>query len=115
MLWLGSLLFLGWSVGAIVLAWFTWRRHNWARYLLAASAGAALLAGVFAFPFSLLHLAACAVTIAALFTAPTRAWFAGPTTGQWPPQGPPPPPAPPAAAPPPDQPPPDRQGKPPVW
>ena len=37
-LWLGCLLFLAWSVGALVLAWFTWRRHNWARYLLAASA-----------------------------------------------------------------------------
>ena len=43
-LWVGCLMFLAWSVGALVLAWFTWRRHNWARYLLAASAGAALSA-----------------------------------------------------------------------
>src|SRR4051794_7778302 len=122
-LWLGSLMFLAWSVGALVLAWFTWRRHNWARYLLAASAGAAFLAGLFAFPVSLLHLLACAVTIAGLFTARARAWFAMPTRGYWPPQGPhqgPPqaqPPAPPYGAPPPppSAPPPDRQGKPPVW
>ena len=126
-LWLGSLMFLAWSVGALVLAWFTWRRHNWARYLLAASAGVAFLAGLLAFPVSLLHLLACAVTIAGLFTARARAWFAMPTRGYWPPQGPPPgsppgpPPGPPPGSygapppPPPSAPPPDREGKPPVW
>jgi hypothetical protein len=129
-LWLGSLLFLAWSVGALVLAWFTWHRHNWARYLLVASAAAALLAGLFAFPLSLLHLVACVVTIVGLFTARSRAWFAMPTHGYWPQQGPPgppqgppqvpsysPPPTPPTtpSAPPPSAPPPDRSGKPPVW
>jgi hypothetical protein len=134
-LWLGSLLFLAWSVGALVLAWFTWRRHNWARYLLVVSAGVSLLASAFAFPVSLLHIAACIATIACLFTARSRAWFAMPTHGYWPPQGPPPGPLqgppqgapqgpppgqsygppPPPPAPPASGPPPDRQGKPPVW
>jgi len=129
-LWLGSLLFLAWSVGAMVLAWFTWRRHNWARYLLVVSAGVSLLASVFAFPVSLLHIVACVATIACLFTARSRAWFAMPTHGYWPPQGPPPgqsyapppppssappPPGPPPSGPPPSGPPPDQQGKPPVW
>ena len=118
-LWLGSLLFLAWSVGAMVLAWFTWRRHNWARYLLAASAGVSLLASAFAFPVSLLHIVACIATIACLFTARARAWFAMPTHGYWPPQGPPQgPPSGPSYSPPPPPapgPPPDPQGKPPVW
>ena len=109
-LWLGSLLFLAWSVGALVLAWFTWSSQNWARDLLAASAGVAFLAGLLAFPISLLHLLACAVTVAGLFTARARAWFAMPTRGYWPPQGPPLGPPPPPSAPPPD-----REGKPPVW
>jgi hypothetical protein len=87
-LWLGSLMFLAWSVGALVLAWFTWRRQSWARYLLAASAGAAFLAGLFAFPVSLVHLAACVVAIVGLFTARSRAWFAAPQRGHWPPPPP---------------------------
>jgi hypothetical protein len=119
LLWLGSLLFLAWSVGALVLAFFTWRRQNWARYLLAASAGAAFLAGLFALPVSLVHLLACAVAISGLFTARSRTWFARTQPGYWPPQGPPPgppPPGPPAQGPPPPAgPPPERQGKPPVW
>ncbi len=54
-LWLGCLMFFAWSVGALVLALFTWRRHNWARYLLAASAGATVIAALFAFPIGLPH------------------------------------------------------------
>ena len=67
-LWVGCLMFLGWSLGACVLALFTWRRHNWARYLLVASAGAALVASTFAFPVGIAHQIACAVTIGALFS-----------------------------------------------
>ncbi len=124
-LWLGCLMFFAWCLGAMVLAVFTWRRHNWARFLLAASAGAALLAALFAFPVGLPHQVACAVTIAGLFSAGAREWFA--------PQGYGPPPGPPYGPPPgsmpgstPDatsgsmpgqqpQPPQDRSGRPPVW
>lgn len=116
LLWVGCLMFLGWALGACVLAWFAWRRHNWARWLLAFSAGAALVAALFAFPFGTLHQIAAALTIAGLFGSAARTWFApapwtpGPQPGQQGqqpgqqhdqhqgPQGPPPP-----------------GGKPPVW
>lgn len=77
LLWFGVLLFLAWSLGAVVLAYFTWRRHDWARYLLAVSAGLALLVGAIAFPIGILHQLACAATIGTLFTPSARAWFAG--------------------------------------
>ena len=111
-LWVGCLMFLGWSLGACVLAVFTWRRHNWARYLLVASAGAALVASTFAFPIGIAHQIAAAVTIGALFNARARAWFAAPAGGPPPPPGPPSPggwPPPPHDATPP------QEGKPRVW
>ncbi len=77
MLWLGVLLFLAWSIGAIVLAWFAWRRHNWARYLLAASAVLTLLVGAVAFPVGLAHQIACALAAGGLFAPRSRAWYAG--------------------------------------
>ncbi len=98
-LWLGCLMFLGWSLGACVLAWFTWRRHNWARWLLATSAAAAFIAGLIAFPVGILHQLAALLTIVGLFLSTSRTWFeqdtwsntwqgprSGPTTG--PPQSP---------------------------
>jgi hypothetical protein len=124
-LWGAVLVFLGWALGACVLAWFTWRRHNWARWLLAASAVGAFVVGLLAFPAGILHQLAAALTIVGLFFSTSRAWFEqGPPSG--PPQGPPPgssawPPADPSDAqtpeghspgPPQDRPP---GGKPPVW
>jgi hypothetical protein len=110
-LWVGCLMFLAWSVGACVLAWFTWRRHSWARWLLVASAAATLVAALFAFPVGILHQLAAALTIGGLLGTAPREWFAGrrppgpppptgwapPQEGQYPPPGPPP------------------GGKPPVW
>ncbi len=94
-LWFGCLLFLGWSLGACVLAWFTWRRHNWARWLLVASASATLVAALFAFPVGILHQLAAALTIGGLLGAAPREWFANrqrppgppPPSGWGPPQG----------------------------
>jgi hypothetical protein len=122
-LWIGCLMFLGWSLGACLLAWFTWRRHNWARWLLATSAAAALVAAFFAFPIGVLHQLAAILTILGLFSAGSRAWFA---TQPWPPGGPPFGPPPPGVPHdslhewPPSQPGPDQErapaeGKPPVW
>ena len=101
-LWVGCLMFLGWSGGALVMAWFTWRRHDWARYILAASAGAALVACLFAIPVGLPHQVAALLTIVALFSAPSRAWFAQSRRRYGPPPGPPfgPPPGPPYGPPP---------------
>ncbi len=88
-LWVGVLLFLGWALGACLLAWFAWRRHSWARWLLAVSAGATVLLGFFAFPVGVLHQLAAALAIAGLFSGAARAWYA---RGPWvpgPPPGPP--------------------------
>jgi hypothetical protein len=76
-LWVGSLMFLGWAVGAMVLAWFTWRRHEWARWVLVASAACALLAGIVAFPAGVAHQLAAAATMWGLLSAPARNWFSG--------------------------------------
>jgi hypothetical protein len=88
LLWFGVLLFLAWSLGAVVLAWFTWRRHDWARYLLAVSAGLALLVGAIAFPVGILHQLACAATIGSLFSPGSRAWFSNRGRRPGPPSGP---------------------------
>ena len=86
-LWLGALLFLAWAVGACVLALFTWRRHNWARWMLASSAASVLLIGFLAFPVGVVHQLAAALVIAGLFGSSARAWFANDNWSQ----GPPPP------------------------
>ena len=95
-LWLAVLLFLAWAVGACVLAWFTWRRHNWARWLLATSAAGAFVVGMLAFPAG--HPApaggrphdrgAVPLHLARLVRAGHPEHLAGPTLG--PTDGPPP-------------------------
>lgn len=75
LLWFGVLLFLAWSLGAVALAWLTYRHHDWARYLLAVSAGLTLVMGVVAFPLGVVHQVACVVTMIALFNPRSRAWF----------------------------------------
>ena len=87
MLWAGIVLFIAWGVGAMVLAWFTWRRRNWARWLLGASALLTLLALTLVFPVGAAHQIACAVTLSLLFGPRARLWFAGDVL-----QLPPPPP-----------------------
>lgn len=89
MLWVGCLMFLGWALGACILAWFTWRRHNWARWLLAASAATAMVAALFAFPVGLLHQVAAGLTLVGLFSAASRAWFAPQHSAPYYPPGPP--------------------------
>ncbi len=105
-LWVGCLMFLGWSMSAVTLAFFTWRRHNWARYLLVVSAGTTILAAFFAFPFGLPHQIAAAYVVWGLFTPAAKRWFAAPS-GSWGPPGPQPPES--------GPPPPPPGGKPPVW
>lgn len=95
-LWTGLTIMIFWAIAAVVLAFLTWRRHDWARYLLAVSAGMALLLSFLAFPAGLVHGLACAVSLGALFSVPTRAWFRGDRQQALPPQGPAGPPAGPA-------------------
>lgn len=87
-LWIGCLMFLGWALGACVLAWFTWRRHDWARWLLAASSAVTLLVGFATFPVGVLHQAAAVLVIVGLFSARARAWFAHRDLRPMPPSGP---------------------------
>ena len=75
-LWLATLVVLAWTVSACVLAVLVWRRNGWARWLLAISAGFALVLAMFAFPVGLPHQIACAVAIGGLFGPAARAWFA---------------------------------------
>jgi hypothetical protein len=103
-LWVGCLMFLGWAVIACLLAWFTWRRQNWARWLLVVSAAVTLVAAMFAFPVAIPHQLAAVVTMAGLFSVQAREWFApkqswtsGPPSG--PPGSYPPGPYPPASYP----------------
>lgn len=90
-LWIGCLMFLGWALGAMALAWLTWRRHNWARYLLVTSAVVAAIASTFAFPIGLVHQIVCIGVVVLLVSRPARAWFALPegSSAQLPPQYPP--------------------------
>jgi hypothetical protein len=114
-LWLAVLMFLVWALGACVLAWFTWRRHNWARWLLAASAAGAFVVALLAFPAGILHQLAAVLTIVGLFLSTSRVWFekGTPNALQSPPSGPPSGPSPGSPpSPPRDHP---SGGKPPVW
>jgi hypothetical protein len=102
-------MFLAWSAGACLLAYFAWRRQSWARWLLVACAAGAAVASVFAFPVSVVHITACAVAIGALLSRPAGLWFAARPGGR-PPLGPPPPPVGTSAGPPPGP-----GGRPRVW
>lgn len=76
-LWAGSIVLVLWSAGAALLAMFAWRRQPWARIALAVSAVLAAVLAVFAFPISLLHLAATAWVVGILLSPATREWFRG--------------------------------------
>lgn len=71
----GSIVFLFWCVAAAVLAVFVWRRARWAWVLLLISASVAALVSIVAFPFSLPHMTAIAVTLGTLLHPRSRAWF----------------------------------------
>lgn len=75
-MWVYAVGMVGWSLAACGLAFFTWRRHDWARWLLATSASVAFLVALTAFPIGMLHQLACAFTVGGLFNATSRAWFA---------------------------------------
>jgi hypothetical protein len=76
-LWVVGLLMIGWAAGAAVLAWFVWRRYDWARYLLVLSSGAVFVASLLAFPISLPLQAACVAVITLLVNRASREWFSG--------------------------------------
>jgi hypothetical protein len=107
----GLVLLAVWAVVACVLAYFTWRGHNWARITLAVSAGVSAVFCLFAIPVSLLHLVAGAVVVGLLFSPASNQWFRARAVGRMPP-----PPYPPGGSwGPPPQSPRDPDDKPPVW
>ncbi len=75
-MWVYAVGMVLWSLAACGLAFFAWRRHDWARWLLAVSAGVAFLVGLTAFPAGVLHQLACAAALGGLFNVRSRAWFA---------------------------------------
>lgn len=74
-MWVTLLLFVVWSLTACVLAAFVWRRHEWARILLALSAGVTVLFCLIAMPVSLVHLVAAAIVLGLLFSPTSSRWF----------------------------------------
>ncbi|MFL6107836.1 MAG: hypothetical protein ACJ72L_12805 [Marmoricola sp.] len=99
-----SVVFVLWSVCAIVLAVLVWRRVRWAWIVLLVSSCVAGLVSVLGFPFSLPYVAAIGATAGMLLRRPTRDWFADPPYPPFPPF-PGPPMAPPTGP----------QQRPPVW
>ena len=93
-LWVAVAFYVAWSLAACVLAFFAWRRHSWARILLAVSAVGAVVLGAFAIPVSIVHMIACAVAAGLLLGGNSNRWFArrtlmpGPGHQQGPQQGP---------------------------
>ena len=74
-----ALLVIAWSLAAIVLAVFVFRRAGWARYALLGSTGGAgglcLVASLQA-PFLVVPLLACVATFSLLLRTDVRDWFA---------------------------------------
>lgn len=91
-LWVSAAILVGWSLSAIVLAIFTLRRQQWARWLLVGSATASALLSLVAIVsiVSILPLILSVATVILLFTGGANAWFARRDT-QSPPSGPQPP------------------------
>jgi hypothetical protein len=77
-LWVMIAITFVWAVSAIVLAWFTYRRFNWARITLTVSAVMTVfftLFGALANPVLLLGTISAGAVIALLFTGGANVWF----------------------------------------
>ena len=75
-MWIMVVIAMFWAVAAIVLAWFAYRRANWARILLVVSAGFTLLLSLPTFPAGLLQTLGAATVVILLFTGGANQWFA---------------------------------------
>jgi len=97
-LWLFGVIVIFWSLAAMVLAYFAYRRMTWARVTLVVSAAIAALFSLAAFPVGLLHTAAAVATVWLLLRGDVNRWYAGrdqrPAYGPVPPAAPGPAPAP---------------------
>ncbi len=75
LLWLMSAVIIVWCLAAMVLAFFAYRRANWARITLVVSAAMALLLSLAAFPLGILHVLLTGAVIALLFVGGANAWY----------------------------------------
>ncbi|HET7690720.1 MAG TPA: hypothetical protein VFK41_10095 [Nocardioidaceae bacterium] len=75
-----------WAVSAVVIAFFAFRRHVWARILLGASAAASAALSLVAIlgVVPLLTLIPSVVTVVLLFSRSASAWYAGRPSGSAP-------------------------------
>ena len=74
-LWVFVAVAIFWSAASIVLAWFVFRRANWARITLVVSAAMTVLFSLLGFPFGFLHTLVAGAVIALLFTGGANPWF----------------------------------------
>jgi hypothetical protein len=80
-LWLLGAVALFWGASAMVLAWFAYKRANWARIGLVISAGFTALVSILTFPVGLLHTFGAATVVALLFMGGANEWYAGRSGG----------------------------------
>jgi hypothetical protein len=80
-LWVIGAIALFWGIAAMVLAWFTYRRANWARITLVVSSAMTALVSLVAFPVGLLHTLGAGAVAALLFMGGANEWFAGQRPG----------------------------------
>lgn len=76
-LWVMGAVALFWGIAAMVLAWFAYRRANWARITLVVSSAMTVLFSLVAFPVGLLHTVGAAAVVALLFMGGANEWYSG--------------------------------------
>lgn len=74
--WVVLAITIFWSLAAMVLAWFAYRRQNWARITLVVSAAVAALGSLLTFPVGLIHTLGAGAVIALLFMGGANEWYA---------------------------------------
>jgi hypothetical protein len=75
-LWVMGAIAVFWSVAAMVLAWFAYRRANWARITLVVSAVISGLLSLAAFPVGLLNTVGSLAVVVLLFVGGANEWYA---------------------------------------
>ncbi|HSE07669.1 MAG TPA: DUF308 domain-containing protein [Nocardioidaceae bacterium] len=80
-LWVIGAIALFWGIAAIVLAWFAYRRANWARITLVVSSAMTVLFSILTFPVGLLHTLGAGAVVALLFMGGANEWYTGARSG----------------------------------
>lgn len=76
-LWVACAVGIVWSLAAMVLAFFTLRRHGWARIMLVVSSVMAALVGLLGLLPGWVLSAAAVATVVMLFSGGANQWFSG--------------------------------------